>query len=44
MKPVIITNYDVEKIEIKSEFDFKVEVLRIDVKLKDKKNGTTKDK
>ena len=44
MKPVIITNYDVEKIEIKSEFDFKVEVLRIDIKLKDKKNGTTKNK
>ncbi len=44
MKPVIITNYDAEKIEIKSEFDFKVEVLRIDIKLKDKKNGTTKNK
>jgi len=34
MKPVIITNNNPEEIEIKSDYDFKMEVLRINVKLK----------
>ena len=41
MKPIvtIITNYDPDKIKVKSEFDEKYNVLRIEVKLKKKKHN-----
>ncbi|MHA1395402.1 MAG: hypothetical protein ACTSRZ_18005 [Promethearchaeota archaeon] len=36
--PIIITNHNPEEIKIKSEFDDKKEVVRIDVRLKKSKS------
>ena len=42
MIPFIITNYDIKKIEVISEYDEKCKIMRIDVK--EKKNITNNNK